>query len=128
MYLAEIKQNVHYLSGAMDNMLYWAQSQMEGFKLKTGKVKLADSIEMAVQLYDNAFAQKNIMLINNADENHYVLADKDHLFIIVRNLLNNALKFTPEGGVIRLQTKMTGDVATIAIQDNGEGMSAEAIA
>lgn len=127
MYLAEIKQNVHYLSGAMDNMLYWAQSQMAGFNLKTGKVKMADSIEMAVQLYDNAFAQKNIMLINNADENHYALADKDHLFIIVRNLLNNALKFTPEGGLIRLQTKMTGNAATIAIQDTGEGMSAEAI-
>jgi|GEM_PF-1805467 PAS domain S-box len=127
LYLAQIKQNVHYVSGAMDNMLYWAQSQMEGFRRKPRRVSLGEIADMAINLYDSSLSQKRITVINSADTEHYALVDADHLFIILRNLVNNAMKFTPDGGHIYIDTCITDTEAQVIVKDDGPGMSADVL-
>ncbi|RYE25642.1 MAG: PAS domain S-box protein [Sphingobacteriales bacterium] len=122
-YLGQIKQNTDYLSGAMDNMLYWAMSQLEGFKMKPRKVNIADTVKNAMNLYSSMLTEKNISVINNTDPRHCAFADADQSFLIVRNLLSNAIKFTPIGGDIYLQTNVDGNDVSLSIQDNGAGIS-----
>ena len=54
-----------------------------------------------------------------------VLADRDALSIIVANLVDNAIKYTPEGGTVSVTTGREGMYATIAVRDTGIGLSAE---
>jgi PAS domain S-box-containing protein len=122
-YLGQIKQNTDYLSGAMDNMLYWAMSQLEGFKMKPRKVNIADTVNNALNLYSSMLTDKKINIINNTDGAHHAFADPDQTFLIVRNLLSNAMKFTPLGGDIYVQTGVKGDKLQLSVQDNGAGIS-----
>ena len=122
-YLGQIKQNTDYLSGAMDNMLYWAMSQLDGFKMKPRKLSMADTVDNALNLYHNMIADKKINIINNTDVRHFAFADPDQCFLIVRNLLSNALKFTPIGGDIYLQSTVTNDDVRLSVKDNGAGIS-----
>jgi signal transduction histidine kinase len=54
-----------------------------------------------------------------------VLADHDALGIIIANLVDNAIKYTPEGGSVAVSTGRDGMYATIAVRDTGIGLSAE---
>jgi signal transduction histidine kinase len=54
-----------------------------------------------------------------------VLADRDALSIIVANLVDNAIKYTPEGGTVTLATGREGIYATVSVRDTGIGLSAE---
>jgi signal transduction histidine kinase len=54
-----------------------------------------------------------------------VLADRDALSIIVANLVDNAIKYTSEGGTVTLATGREGIYATVSVRDTGIGLSAE---
>jgi two-component system phosphate regulon sensor histidine kinase PhoR len=54
-----------------------------------------------------------------------VLADRDALSIIVANLVDNAIKYTPEGGTVTLATGREGIYATVSVRDTGIGLAAE---
>jgi two-component system phosphate regulon sensor histidine kinase PhoR len=54
-----------------------------------------------------------------------VLADRDALSIVVANLVDNAIKYTPEGGTVTLATGRAGIYATVSVRDTGIGLSAE---
>jgi signal transduction histidine kinase len=54
-----------------------------------------------------------------------VLADHDALGIIVANLVDNAIKYTPDGGAVAVSTGRDGMYATIAVRDTGIGLSVE---
>lgn len=69
--------------------------------------------------------QKGILLETTMDESLKALVDRDMLQLIVRNLINNAIKFTPPGGNIRVSVLRSGALCEIAVEDNGIGIPAE---
>lgn len=70
-------------------------------------------------------AQRHHLLFDLAAEKAYVMGDQKRLVQIVTNLLNNAAKYTPPGGEIRLRLVVDANVLTLSIEDNGIGMPAE---
>jgi PAS domain S-box len=127
MYIDNIKTNIDYLSTAMDNMLTWAFGQMNGFKSNPDAVNLCDVGELAIRLYKTSAEKKNITLSNDSDNTHLAFADRDNAFLVIRNLLNNAIKFTPEGGLVKLVSELGTDTVRLSVQDNGRGISRENI-
>ena len=78
-------------------------------------------------------AQKHITLSSLIEKNTLVYADYAMLSAIFRNLISNAIKFTPKGGKVTLQAKecgrcqSNGDFVEISVVDNGVGMSEERV-
>ena len=70
-------------------------------------------------------AQRHHLLFDLAAEKAYVMGDQKRLVQIITNLLNNAAKYTPQGGEIHLQLQVDADALALSIEDNGIGMPVE---
>jgi signal transduction histidine kinase len=80
-------------------------------------------VEEKIQLYEEIARQKEITVVNEIDESLSVLVDRNHISLIIRNLLANALKFSKPGGLIIVREKLRGDLVEISITDSGVGMT-----
>jgi signal transduction histidine kinase len=65
---------------------------------------------------------------NNIPSATMVWADPNHINLVVRNLISNAIKFTPKNGQISLKSRQDADFCEIAVVDTGVGMSTENVA
>lgn len=69
---------------------------------------------------------KNIDMRLELAKNHSgVKADRDRITQVIRNLVDNAIKFSPEGGVLAVKTRFNGDSCYVSVKDNGAGISKE---
>jgi signal transduction histidine kinase len=70
-------------------------------------------------------AQKHQVLTIDAKEELFVFADEKMISSVLRNLVSNAIKFTPDGGTILVSVSKQGNQAKIAVEDNGVGISSD---
>ncbi|MEZ0541300.1 sensor histidine kinase [Fibrella arboris] len=110
-----------------DNLLSWSTLQRGTLRSWPTSFDLPVAIEAAHQLFGSAIQQKQLT-VNSRYEPAPVTADEQQLHIVARNLLHNAIKFTPPGGRIRLSTGQQNGRAVLTIQDSGIGMSPEKLA
>lgn len=111
-------------SNLLNNLLLWSSNN--GKAASSQKITLQPTISEVVNLIEPQAYKKNISLnYINIEEPISVVADGDMLQVVVRNILGNAIKFTPPGGNIQLWcTKMDKHIE-IHIQDNGIGIPKE---
>ena len=69
--------------------------------------------------------KKDIKLLINSDDNLMISADLNMFELVIRNLVNNAIKFTKGGGLIQVDAIRKDEFCLISIKDNGLGMSTE---
>ena len=123
----KINQNVGKLHEMLENLLQWSRAQMTGFISKpvTNNVHLvADNI---LNFFNETAAEKRIQLTNDAPGHLEVFADENHLKLILRNLISNSIKFTPEGGSVTVLAKRMNEFVEIVIKDSGVGISSDGI-
>ncbi|MFA6945783.1 MAG: HAMP domain-containing sensor histidine kinase [Pedobacter sp.] len=106
----------------LSNLLSWSKSQMEGVTVNLLPVNLKETILPAIRAQQSIAAEKNIKLEENICESTIVLADRDMLQLVIRNLANNAVKFTDSGGYISIRSDIEGNKCLIAISDSGRGI------
>ena len=98
---------------------------MKGVSVNLVPIKIKDMVDDARNFKMAGAAKKNIKLTYAIDRELEVIADKDMLRIVLRNLVVNAIKFTKPGGEIVIGVKRKNDKAEISIKDNGIGIPAE---
>lgn len=125
----EIKGDLIELTQSTDNMLsnilMWAKSQMEGISINKSLINLAESLSPVIKVFQSVANMKQITLKYTIDPALKVLADKNMLELVIRNILSNAVKFTNQGGTINLEVNSEYPNYVIKISDNGTGMSEE---
>lgn len=126
-YAQSLKSSLHHTSVMMDNLLNWAASQMEGFNTPLVPVSVNEVIEKAVKEVAALADSKKIALIQEIPTQIHCLADNNMLLLVVRNLLNNAIKFTPHGKQVLISADNVGSEVVIKVQDSGIGMSEEQV-
>lgn len=109
----------------LDNLLQWAQSQLKGLQVNTESFNLKELADAKIELFKEAARLKNVKLINEMDEDCYACADKNHIRIVLRNLLTNAIKFTPAGGTVKVQCRQADDQFEVSVSDSGVGIGME---
>ena len=110
------------------NLLSWTKTQMEeGVKVNLVKVELYPALTDSLKIHQTAAMEKMINLEIQIEPALCVLADLEMLKLVVRNLVSNAIKFTGSGGAVSVVTSRARDRVTIAVKDNGIGMSADKI-
>lgn len=118
----DIDESVERLSNLLDNLLTWAMQQQGHFPNNPEKLRLEEMADEIVKTLSNMAKAKNVELSARVAENLEVWADKNMTMTILRNLVNNALKFTPEKGQVRISAKAVNGLAVIRIADSGVGI------
>lgn len=111
---------------AMDmltNLLLWSKSQMEGPAVDLTPVNLLIVLRSTLDMVGMQADRKGISLLCNIDAGLVVIADTNMLQIVVRNLISNAIKFTPTGGLIKVDAQPAGNECKITVSDNGKGIN-----
>ncbi|KQS35773.1 tetratricopeptide repeat protein [Pedobacter sp. Leaf194] len=126
-YAALLKNSLAYTSSMMENLLNWAASQMQGFNPYLETLNARNLSEEIVDSFKSTAELKRIEIQNNICEDAECKADANMLGLVVRNLISNAIKFTPEHGKIMLESKIVGEELQIEICDTGIGMSEEQV-
>ncbi len=110
----------------LEDLLEWARSQSENLEFKQIKTWLFECVENIVNLYSENARAKNINLVANISKDLFVFADIYMLNTIFRNLVSNALKFTPVDGKIEISCEMVNEeMLRISISDSGVGIKEE---
>ena len=106
-----------------DNLLNWARSQTGGVQPLFENVEYNQTLDVCMDLYQGVAKNKEINLVYEPNDTLVLWADKNMLRTLCRNLINNAIKFTPIGGSIKVKTVMKQNTAEICVQDTGVGIS-----
>lgn len=95
MLLNENKKNIDTIHNTLNNLLYWAKSQMEGIKIQPTAFNLKALIEDLTLVYLPLIQSKGITINFQSIDNCIVYADENQIQLVLRNLIDNAIKFTP---------------------------------
>ena len=109
----------------LDNLLNWSAAQIQGDKVRPEKVELYSVAQEALALLIGDAERKNILLRTQLPAHCVVHADVNMLRLVLRNLVGNAIKFTPAEGTITLSAALLADAETweIAVSDTGVGIA-----
>jgi signal transduction histidine kinase len=106
----------------LENLLQWARSQTGKLKLNINLYNLRDVIEDNIELLSGNAKQKSIK-INFPEESAFWQFDINMISTVVRNLISNAIKFTPENGQIDIRYEERNGKLYVSIIDNGMGIA-----
>jgi len=106
----------------LDNLLFWALSQTRQLLFNKESLHLYAVTQQVLYNFEPLCIEKNIRIEQHIPEHLFILADLNTLKIILRNLIDNALKFTSSEGTIRLSAKEKIDTCEIIITDTGSGI------
>lgn len=109
----------------LENLIEWTKSQTKAILAVPKNNNIHYLLKDCVSLYSFKAIQKNIEIIMDTSNRHMVYCDFDSIHTVFRNIISNAIKFTPERGKIYIST-FTDDIhTTIKVRDTGRGMSRE---
>ncbi len=122
-----IKNSVGKSLDLIDNTLYWSLSQMGNVNYNPMTVSVTDLFEKVKGLYNLTAKKKTIKLTFDINEDLYITADENMSYIILRNLVSNALKFTPKRKAVNVKAYKENDFVAIEVIDEGVGITPESI-
>jgi signal transduction histidine kinase len=125
--MSNFHDKVTQTAAMLDNLLLWASSQLKGISPRFEVINLFDLTDQLLYVYRLMAVEKTIHIAHPYAEHALIFADPNHVKIILQNIINNAIKFTPVNGKIVITYKITANHVSICIQDNGIGISDEKI-
>jgi len=111
----------------LNNLLQWSRVQMGRVTPHHDRVIVDELLHEIERLYSHSATEKSIELILVSFSNAYIIADRHMILTVLRNLVSNAIKFTPQGGKVLLGARLKNDSVEISIQDTGIGMPPQLI-
>lgn len=121
----ELSKNVGYTSELLENLLKWAQSQMNGLKVMPSTFSLHSVAEGKFALYKEQAFAKGITLKNQIDPALTVYADNAMIELVFRNLIANAIKFCDRDSVVSASASISNGKVLVSVSDTGLGISQE---
>jgi len=106
----------------LSNLLYWSRSQMEGTTVDLVEADLLAILNKTIEIEKTLATKKSIELNCRIDAGITVVADANMLQLVIRNVINNAIKFTPQGGSINVDAWVLTSECRITVTDNGIGV------
>ncbi len=122
-----LQHEVLHIKRLVDDLYELSKGEEIGLNIQRQTLDLKPFVEYLVAPYRNLFRDKNIQVeeVYGAEE-FYVLADADRLMQVLRNLLENCLKYMDAPGHLRVHLSEQPKVVVICLDDSGPGVSADA--
>lgn len=122
-YVHIIYDSSNHLFSLVENLLTWARTQTNKITFVPEKINVSAIIDNVVSLLKPNIIQKNITIEKQYKSEKPGYADKNMIEMVIRNLVSNAIKFTPDNGKITIFLKEIADGLQVEICDNGVGIS-----
>jgi len=126
--LGGLERDIRNMANVLDTLLNWAMTQLQEFKPQLKQVPLAEAVNENIALLKPLAQKKDITIQNNLPENLVAVTDIDMTKITVRNIVQNAVKYTKPGGVVQISGARENGHTFVTISDNGIGMGNDKIA
>jgi two-component system, sensor histidine kinase and response regulator len=117
-----LKRNLDSVYDDLDNLLFWAQTQLRGLHVMQEPLELRKIAEEKIDFFAEQLAVKNIVVMNEIPPDVMVMADRNHLGLVFRNLLANAIKFNRQFGTIALGCSEKDGFYEVSVSDSGVGI------
>lgn len=124
---AELEKQLEHTTKMADNLIVWAKLQMKKAGTHPQLLAVSDEIMQVVSLYENLAGEKQVTLRNSSTADATVWADQNQVNFILRNLVHNAIKYSPAGETVTISAYTTASHCLIEVADVGEGISKEAL-
>ena len=124
-YLLMISQSSNQGYHLLRNLLDWLRNQMGTLKIVPTTVNLKPLVERNIEFLSSQAKNKNITLGSTINSETWVLADPNMLDTVIRNLLANAIKFTPRDGEVNISAQERDTIMEISVIDTGIGIKRE---
>jgi signal transduction histidine kinase len=124
--LPEVSRNMENVAQLLENLLAWTSSQIRGEQLVLEDFDIYRVLNQQKQLLERLAKEKNIKItLEENPEIQEVIGDKNMIELVLRNLINNAIKFSNQNGEVIISTSLSDGYVKISIEDFGKGISAE---
>ncbi|MGD2088585.1 MAG: HAMP domain-containing sensor histidine kinase [Candidatus Aminicenantes bacterium] len=124
-FIQQVNHTAHNMSNLLENLLQWARFQYGELECQPETINLFLLAKENIQYFVENAEKKNISISMRIPENTWVYADENMIKSVLRNLVNNSVKFTHPGGKIKIFSKKEGDFIIISVQDTGIGIPKE---
>lgn len=118
-------KSVQSVGDLLENLLLWAKSQRGDISFEPENITLNTVINRNIQLFRSIADIKNIELAVEMNDSFEVFADKNMLMTVVRNIISNAIKYTPRRGKISVKVEKETQFFKVTISDSGIGFDDE---
>ncbi len=120
--IPKLQKDVNHISFTLNNLLSWSLTQMNGANTNPTELVFNELVDENINFLNEISTKKEITINNKLHEHIQIWSDRNQIDIIVRNLLSNALKFTPKNGTITIKSLEKENSWVISIKDTGVGM------
>ncbi len=127
-YAEMIHQSATSAYDLLSNLLNWSRSSMGRIQIEPEKLRMLSVVREVFETQDVAAQKKNITLHCDIQSDVVINADKNIISTVLRNLVSNAIKFTPVGGQVSVSVAAVANGAKISVQDTGVGIPPDRLA
>ncbi len=120
--LADAVEEAERLHAMLSTVMDISEVESGAIKLDLETFELAPVIAVLVDLYEDVAQEKEITLISSIDPVGKITADRNRLQLVLSNLLDNAIKYTPERGRVGIEAVFTPQDVRIRVRDSGIGI------
>lgn len=125
--LSTMSRQLDHMVRLIDDLLDMSRVSRGAIELKKECCDLAEVVEAVVESHRSLLERRHQALLKDVAGSVFVNGDPTRLAQVVGNLLHNAIKFTPEGGQIKIQLSRQSDRAVVTVTDSGEGIEPDNI-
>jgi two-component system sensor histidine kinase/response regulator len=125
--IPDVASDLSNTTDLMENLLQWAKSQMDSKSILPQVLNMQELVSEIIQLLRLQADAKKIYVENKVSEAISAYADRDMVHLVLRNIVSNAIKFTPVKGTISIGVNESGSFIEVFVKDSGMGMSAETL-
>lgn len=115
-------EDADHLLSSFSALLRIARLESGGFRLRSGRLRLSELVDDALELYNVVAEQRGIEIFTQLDTDTEIDGDRDLVFQLVVNLLDNAIKYTPDDGSVSLAVVRKGQDIMLSVRDSGPGI------
>jgi signal transduction histidine kinase len=122
--LADAVEEAERLNAMLCTIMDISEVQAGALKLDLQTFELKPIVDILVELYDEVAQDKNITVTSSINPVGEITADRNRLQLLLSNLLDNAVKYTPDNGKVEIAAEFLPDEVRIIVSDSGIGMDA----
>ncbi|MCX6276761.1 MAG: HAMP domain-containing sensor histidine kinase [Bacteroidetes bacterium] len=122
--MLELSHSARNIFNLLENLLEWSRMQRGQTAFKPSILSLREVVTECIKIVSESARNKTIEVVLNIPPQQEVFADTNMLQTVIRNLISNAIKFTPKDGKVTISSVAgENNTAVIAVKDIGIGMS-----
>ncbi len=106
----------------IENLLAWSRLRTGNIDFDPIPFDIGEIVERVIKLCETSVAKKQINMVNSMPRKVEAFADANMVDTVVRNVVTNAVKFTPKGGVVHIGATVENGFATVFVADSGIGI------